>query len=52
MTDVDYRWWALFVGQVTVGLVLVFYKDVEYGKLLLAAAFGQGVTGGFGPVKK
>jgi hypothetical protein len=51
MTNADYRWWALFVGQVGVGLVLTFYSDAEYGKLLLASAFGQGVTGGFGPVK-
>jgi hypothetical protein len=50
MTDIDYRWWALFVGQVAVGLTLLFYNDAEYGKLLLASAFGQGVTGGIGPV--
>jgi len=52
MTDMDYRWWALFVGQVAVGLALTFFNDAEYGKLLLASAFGQGVTGGFGPTRK
>lgn len=51
MKDIDYRWWALFVGQVSVGLVLTFYSDVEFGKLLLASAFGQGITGGVGPTR-
>lgn len=51
MSDLDYRWWAMFVGQIGVGLTLMFMSDVDFGKLLLASAFGQGVTGGFGPTK-
>lgn len=51
MSDLDYRWWAIFGGQVIVGLVLTFYSDVEFGKLLLASAFGQGVTSKMGPTK-
>jgi hypothetical protein len=50
MTNADWKWWGLFIAQVGVGLAL-FYSDAEFGKLLLASAFGQGITGGFGPVK-
>lgn len=51
MADLDYRWWAIFLGQVGVGLALTFFSDQEFGKLLLASAFGQGVTSKMGPTK-
>lgn len=48
---VNFRWWALFLAQVSVGVYL-YSHDVEFAKFLLGGAFGQGVTGGFGAVKK
>ncbi len=49
--DVDVRWWALLIGQVGVGLVLFFYGDADFGKLLLGSAFGQSVTAKIGPTR-
>lgn len=50
MTNADWRWWALFVGQVAVGVYL-YANDTEFAKFLLGSAFGQGVTGSFGPTR-
>ena len=45
----DYRWLALFVGQVGVGLALLFVdpaaENADLGRMLLASAFGQAATG-------
>ena len=52
MTNADWKWVGPVHRTGRVGLAL-FSSDAEFGKLLLASAFGQqeGITGGFGPTE-
>ena len=46
--QLDHTWVMTFIAQVVVGLGLIVWAesphDAELGRLLLASAFGQGLT--------
>jgi hypothetical protein len=54
MTDIDYRWWAVFVGSLGAGIAFVLYGDDVVratGLTLLGTALGAGATAKIGPTR-
>ncbi len=55
MGDLEYRWWAIFVGGLVIGTVFVMFGANEgvqtTGIGLISAALGAGATAKIGPTK-
>jgi hypothetical protein len=56
VSDLDYRWWAIFVGGLGVGTAFVLLGQTEAivttGISLISAALGAGATAQIGPKKQ
>lgn len=55
MTDINYRWWAIFLGSSIIGTVFVLWGDESIratGLTLIGGALGVGATAKLGPRKE
>jgi hypothetical protein len=53
--DIEYRWWAIFLGGICIGTLFVMAGTTEgiqtTGIGLISAALGAGATAKIGPTK-